>query len=251
MRTCRAFLAIPARFARPAPRCGGKNAAIAMMAMQMTQQLFRNESLVARRDSGMGGISLAQPVAQWVLATSALLVVLAIASYLYCASYTQRSTVTGRLVPALGLATVLAPASGVMAEMGTAEGAMVAAGQRLAVINVPRTTLASGAASPDLEAALRERGAGLRAVQQGQQRALAAQASGLGAQIDAASAELSQVQAQIDTRQQQTRINSTPWRACASCANSSTSASCNCGNRNPRCSTRSRPCRNCSGRPTH
>ncbi len=180
-----------------------------MMGMQMTQQLFRRECLAARRDNGMGGICLAQPLAQWVLTLGAVLVVLTIAVYLYCASYAQRSTVTGRLVPTLGLASVLAPASGVLAEMDATEGARVAAGQRLAVINVPRATLASGSASPDLEAALRERDAGLRSVQQGQQRALAAQARGLIAQIDAATAELAQVQAQIDTRERQARINST------------------------------------------
>ncbi len=174
----------------------------------MTQQLFRSEVLEAHRDHGMGGISLAQPLAQWVLAASAFVVALSITLYLCCASYTRRSTVAGRLVPTLGLATVLAPASGVIAQMNASEGRQVAAGERLLVIDVPRATLASGAASPELEAALRERGAGLRAARQGQQRAMAAQSAGLGAQIDAATTELAQVQEQVETREQQSRINS-------------------------------------------
>src|SRR5262245_59010909 len=110
----------------------------------MSQELFRRQVLEAWRTSWLGGISLAQPLGQWLLTITALLAALVIALYLTFGSYTRRSTVPGRLVPTQGLATVLAPASGIVEQVQAAEGARVAAGQVLAVIGAPRVAIASG-----------------------------------------------------------------------------------------------------------
>ncbi|KFA14066.1 membrane protein, partial [Xanthomonas vasicola pv. musacearum NCPPB 4380] len=53
-------------------------------------------------------------------------------------AYAHRSTVTGQLVPIKGLATVMAPATGVVSRLEVSEGQPVKAGQMLGVVTVPR-----------------------------------------------------------------------------------------------------------------
>ena len=173
----------------------------------MTQQLFRREVVESRRTSWLGDISLAQPLRLWVLTAAALFAALAIALYLTFGDYTRRSTVMGQLVPTQGLATVLAPSAGVISELHVSEGARVLAGQTLAVLSVPRITVASGASSLDLEENLRGRQAGLQSLQDGQLRSIAAQRAGLTAQLTNARAELTQLEAEIATRERLLRIS--------------------------------------------
>jgi membrane fusion protein len=172
----------------------------------MSQGLFRSEVLEARRAGWLGAIALTQPLRLWVLATFACSAALAVALYLAFGTYTRRSTVVGRLVPSQGLATVLAPAAGVVSELQAVEGARIAAGQTLAVIAVPRVTVAAGAPAADLEASLRGRERGVQSAQEGQLRAIDAEAAGLTAQMDATRGELFQLEAEIGTRQQQVQL---------------------------------------------
>lgn len=173
----------------------------------MSRELFRREVLEARRAGGLGGVSLAQPPGWWMLVATASAAALVIALYLVFGSYTRRSPVVGQLVPALGLATVQAPAAGVVEEMRAGEGTRVAAGEVLAIIAVPRVSIASGPAGADLEQNLRAREAGLQSARQGQQRSLAVQAAGLTAQLDAARHELALVEAETGTRERQIHLS--------------------------------------------
>ena len=77
---------------------------------------------------------MAQPVPLWVLTAFASVAAASIGILLVLGSYTRRATVIGQLVPTRGMATVLAPATGVVARMDTAEGGKVQAGHTLAVI---------------------------------------------------------------------------------------------------------------------
>ena len=172
----------------------------------MTTELFRREVLEARRTRWLGGISLAQPLRLWVLTGFALLAAAIVVVYLTLGSYTRHSRVTGHLVPTAGLATVLAPAAGVISELRVIEGARIRAGQTLAIVAVPRVAISSSG-SRDLEASMGDRRAGLQSVQEGQLRALAAQRSGLEAQLASARTELAQIEAETATREQQVRIN--------------------------------------------
>jgi membrane fusion protein len=172
----------------------------------MTQQLFRSEVIEARAGR-LGGICLTQPLSSWMLAAFAVCAALAVVACLLLGSYTRRATVPGRLVPMQGLATVLAPTAGVVGELHALEGLRVRAGDLLAVIAVPRTSIASGSSATEFEASVRERRAGLQSAGQGQQRALSVQAAGLAAQLAVARAELEQVEAQVGTREQQLRIS--------------------------------------------
>ncbi|WP_410971330.1 HlyD family efflux transporter periplasmic adaptor subunit, partial [Salmonella sp. SAL04269] len=69
---------------------------------------------------------------------------LAVVLFLTLGTYTRRSTVVGQLVPSKGLAAVLAPATGVVSHVNVSEGERITAGQTLAVVAVPRATVASG-----------------------------------------------------------------------------------------------------------
>lgn len=172
----------------------------------MSQELFRREVIETRRAGWLGDIALTQPLRLSVFAAFACIAALAIALYLAFATYTRRSTVVGRLVPSQGLATVLAPAAGVVSDLQVEEGARVTAGQTLAVLAVARITVAHGAPAADLETSLRGREHGVQSAQDGQLRAIVAEAAGLKAQLGATRDELAQLEAEISTREQQIRI---------------------------------------------
>lgn len=168
--------------------------------------LFRKEALDAKRGSWLGSISLAQPLPLWVLTGFATLAALAIGLFLTLGTYTRRSTVIGQLVPGKGLATVVSPASGVIARLDTAEGDRLHAGQRLAVVAVPRATPEGGDTQTLLAARINERRDGLLSLQAAQQSQLQAQADGLRAQLASARRELAQIEAEVATRDEQARI---------------------------------------------
>lgn len=168
--------------------------------------LFRKEVLEAKRASWLGGISLAQPLSAWMLTAAATVVALLVGLFLLMGTYTRRSTVTGHLVPSKGLATVLAPATGVVNHLDIAEGDRVIAGQSLAIITVPRATLGSGDTAVALEQRLQERQEGVEAAQHAQQQQLSVQLDGLRTQQAVAQRELAQIEAEVSTRREQVRI---------------------------------------------
>lgn len=172
----------------------------------MTQSLFRQEVIEARRGSWLGAISLAQPLSLWVLTGFAVAAALAIGLFLTLGSYSRRSQVVGQLVPTQGLATVLAPATGVLTRLDVAEGGSVDAGQTLAVVSVPRATLGEGDTTQAMESRLARRAQGLRDSRAAQAQLLDAQAGGLSAQLVTARRELAQLETEIATRQGQVRI---------------------------------------------
>ncbi|WP_068832858.1 HlyD family secretion protein [Xanthomonas graminis] len=169
----------------------------------MSHGLFREEVLQARRASWLGGISLAQPLQVWVFAGAAAIAATSVLVFLCIGTYTHRSTVTGQLVPTKGLATVMAPATGVVTRLDVSEGQRVEAGQILGVVTVPRATLASGDTEVALQRHLRQRGNGLKSSEQAQLQQLDAQEQGLRAQLDNLQQELVQVNGEVATRRRQ------------------------------------------------
>ena len=172
----------------------------------MTQPLFRPEVLAAKRTSWLGGISLAQPVRLWVLTAFAAFVALAVILFLVFGTYTRRSRVVGQLVPVQGMATVLAPATGVVTRVDIPEGGRVQAGQTIAIVSVPRATVAGGDTVAALQQRLARRADGLESAQSAQQQLLDAQATGLTSQLATARRELAQINAEVATRQEQVRL---------------------------------------------
>ncbi|EKU24142.1 HlyD family secretion protein [Xanthomonas graminis] len=169
----------------------------------MSQGLFREEVMQARRTTWLGGISLVQPLQALVFASAAAIAATSVVIFLCIGTYTHRSTVTGQLVPTKGLATVMAPATGVVTRLDVREGQRVKAGQILGVVTVPRATLASGDTEVALQRHLHQRGDGLKSSEQAQLQQLDAQEQGLRAQLVNLRQELLQVNGEVATRRSQ------------------------------------------------
>jgi membrane fusion protein len=172
----------------------------------MSGSLFREEALDAQRGSWLGAISLAQPAPLWVMTTAAVAAALAIALLLTLGSYTRRSSVTGRLVPARGVATLLAPATGVVAALEVSEGAQVRAGQPLIVVDLPRATLREGDTAVAMDRRMERRRRALEDAHGARGGLLAAQDSGLTMQLGDARHELAQLEQEVATGRRQARI---------------------------------------------
>lgn len=172
----------------------------------MSQDLFRKEVLDAKRSGWLGSISLTQPLRLWVLTAFASTAALAIVLFLVFGTYTRRSRVVGQLVPVQGMAMVLAPATGIVSRVDIPEGGHARAGQTIAVVAMPRATVASGDTLVALENRLRRRTEGLHSTRAAQREQLDAQAGGLSGQRMTARRELGQIQAEITTRQAQIRL---------------------------------------------
>ena len=168
--------------------------------------LFRQEVLDAHRHSWLGGISLSQPLRPRVLAGVACTVAAAVLCFLVFGSYTRRSSVTGQLVPDLGLSSVVAPGNGVVGRLLVEEGAPVVVGQPLALIDVPRATADGRDALGAIRAGLRTRSESTRTLGETQVAQVDAQIDGARRQLQGARDELAQVEAAIATRVELERI---------------------------------------------
>ena len=169
----------------------------------MSEPLFRPEVLEARRQSWLGVISLAQPLGLWLPAGFAVLAAGAIILFLALGEYTQRSRVAGQLVPDLGLATIVAPTSGVVERLYLQEGDKVQAGKPLALVAVPRSTATGDDAQRSILEGIGKRRESIQAADRSEEDMVAAQMAGYRQQLAAARRELAQTEAQAATRGQQ------------------------------------------------
>jgi membrane fusion protein len=172
----------------------------------MSHDLFRPEVLQARRQAWLGGIALSQPPGLRWLTALAVLAAAAVVATLWLGEYTRRSTVSGQLVPDLGLSTVLAPTHGVAARLFPEEGERVVAGQPLTLINVPRITAAGGDVRVLVREGIAERRQSLSQLGQSQAELLQAQRVGQLRQRKALVQELDQLRQEVATRREQVRI---------------------------------------------
>lgn len=171
-----------------------------------SKALFRREVLDAQRHSWLGGISLVQPLRPRVLAGVVFAIAAAVLCFLVFGNYTRRASVTGQLVPDLGLSSVVAPGNGVVARLLIEEGARVEAGQPLALIDVPRATADGRDALGAIRAGLRTRSESARTLGETQVAQVDAQIDGARRQLQGAREELAQVEAAIATRVELERI---------------------------------------------
>lgn len=172
----------------------------------MAGDLFRKEVLEAKRGHALGRISLTQPASHWTLTAFAAIAATLVILFLVLGSYTRRNRVMGQLVPAQGLATVTSPVTGILDRLEVTEGERVEAGQLLAVISVPRATLASGDTAAALEASLQQRRHSLEQAQFAQEKQRRAQEDGLSGQLAQLRRQLEQIHAEAATRQVQVRL---------------------------------------------
>jgi len=172
----------------------------------MSEELFRREVLDARCTSWLGAISLAQPLALWILAVAGILCAVAVAAFGIWGEYTRRSVVTGQLVPDLGLSTVMAPTSGIIARIFPEEGQQVQVEEALALVQVPRAMASGRDALAVLRKGLHERRESLEQLARSQLAQLAAQEAGLARQLSGARQELAQIEREIASRREQVQL---------------------------------------------
>ncbi len=170
-------------------------------AWRMSDDLFRQEVLAARRATWLGGITLARPASSKALVILSVIVAATVLLFVLLASYTRRSSVVGQLVPVRGAVTVVAPAAGVVAQLNAEEGGRVRRGQPLLRLDTPLATGSGADAIAALASRLAERRDGLDAAQRAREDMLVTQARGLHAQLDAARAEQAQLEQEIAVRQ--------------------------------------------------
>lgn len=175
---------------------------------ETNEPLFRPEVLQAKRRSWLGGISLAQPLSLWVLTGFTVLAAVAIVLFLVFGEYTRRSRVLGQLVPDLGLATVVAPVAGVVAQPMPKEGARVESSQALVVIATPRATSEYGNMTAGLLETLQTQQAGIKKSFASRSGLLSVQRGGYTQQLTAASRSLAQLDTAIQTQRKQVSIAS-------------------------------------------
>jgi membrane fusion protein len=168
--------------------------------------LFRKEVLEARRTEWLGGIALSQPLSLRLLAWSAAAAALAIVLLLILGSYTRRSRVEGELVPVEGLATVVAPAAGVVTRLDAAEGAAVDVGAKLAIVTMPRTIADQKDAGTAIALQLERRRRSLLEGRTAEAASFDAQRTGLLSQLTTGAQELRQIEDEIALRERQVRI---------------------------------------------
>lgn len=172
----------------------------------MNHELFRREVLEARRAGHLGGISLAQPLRLWVLCACAVLAASVILGFLALGGYTQRSRVTGQLVPNLGLSTVVAPAAGVVGRLFPDEGDSVREGAALVRIDVARAMADGQDSLAAIRQGLETRDTSVLVLGNSQVAQIDAQAEGTRRQLVVARDELQQVEQAIATRRDQVRL---------------------------------------------
>lgn len=130
-----------------------------------TSSLFRAEAVAFRRDPLQGGVALPVPPSPAALTWLLLAMVCASTALLATGSYARKETVSGFLVPSVGVAKVLAPRAGLIVGVEVTEGQLVEAGASLLTVQVGQ---ADGRGSD---------------VDEGVSRSLAQQRTALGEQI--------------------------------------------------------------------
>ena len=172
----------------------------------MTQNLFRHEVLDAKKHSFLGSISLAQPLQLWLYAGAALLCAVLVLCFLMFGEYTRRTTVSGSLVPNLGLSTLVAPISGVVSDVMCKEGDLVHKRDGLVKIIAPRIGQDGTDISSSLSVELAHKKAASEDIGKSKLQQIDTQVVGLTKQITFAEQELVQLNAEIMTKRKQVQL---------------------------------------------
>ncbi len=173
------------------------------------QPLFRAEALDAQRRNWLGAITMVRPLSftvwTWLACVMGLLVVL----FFALASYTQRTTLTGRLIPSTGVVRVHVPQAGVVRRRLVEEGQTVERGQALLELDSDRQTIAGASGSgaqASVSARVRQRSESIQA-QIAQTRSLQAQEqAALASRLGFLKAQMGTLDAQVASQQQRVAI---------------------------------------------
>lgn len=166
-----------------------------------TRPLFRHQALQAQQQGWLGRVQLVRPLSLTLLTTGALVLLLALATFLTLAGYTRKATASGVLMPDRGLIRLVPAAAGTVLERRVSEGQAVQAGDVLFVLALERPLHDDGVRAR-VQRSLADRQHSLQATVQ-QQRALAAsQQAALDRRLEALAGEAAQLDAEQVLQQQ-------------------------------------------------
>lgn len=173
----------------------------------LSQGLFRQEVIDARRGEWLGSIIVAAPLSRWLLTLLASLLAMAILLFLCFGHYTSRETVAGTLVPSAGLLNVEAPSAGTITTLHVRGGEQVKAGDVLLEISGDQDSAALGDTHALVAQQLDVQRSRLQADLANQKQLSAQQIAALHAKIALLQSQLSQITGQLALQQQQVDSN--------------------------------------------
>ncbi|MGS0999510.1 HlyD family secretion protein [Rhodanobacter sp. UC4436_H3] len=173
----------------------------------MSQGLFRQEVIEAKRGEWLGSIIVATPLSRWALTTLALILAAAIMLFLLLGHYTRRETVTGQLVPNRGVLTVAAPGVSTVTRLLVRGGQHVEAGDALLELSSKQDSTALGDTHTLVAQQLDIQRARLRSDLANQNQLATQQADALRAKVVLLQAQLKQIDGQLALQQQQVSSN--------------------------------------------
>jgi membrane fusion protein len=151
--------------------------------------LFRADALNARQIKCFGDIVLVRPLSFLAFTTTAVAMALLLLGFMFFSSYTKRSTVSGQLIPDVGVLRVYAPQAGIVVAKHVREGKRCKKGDLLYVTSSERQSSAQGdiQATISHQVALREQSlrddlTHTRTLQQAEENALRKKIDGLQAE---------------------------------------------------------------------
>lgn len=169
----------------------------------MSQVLFRQQVVDAKRGEWLGSIIVAAPLSRWMFTLLATALAAAILAFLCLGHYTRRETVTGQLVPSAGLLNVVAPSAGTITRLHVQDGQVVKAGDVLLELSSEQDSSALGDTHTLVAQQLDVQHARLQADLVNQKQISINQADALRDKAALLRSQLSQISGQLALQQQQ------------------------------------------------
>ena len=173
----------------------------------MSQHLFRQEVMDAKRGDWLGSIIVAAPLSRWLLTLLALALATAILLFLCFGHYTSRETVSGTVVPSSGLLNIAAPSAGTITQLHVHDGQRVKAGQVLVELASDQYSATLGNTQALVAKQLGIQHDRLESDLTTQQQLTTAQADALRAKAALLRSQLTQIGGQLALQQQQVDSN--------------------------------------------
>jgi len=162
------------------------------------RSLFLTLPKERNRNHLLGNVIIAVP-GSWQLVSYFLLSIFGVAVvYLFFATYTRVTTVTGQIIPKQGVAEIVATRPGIIAKLSGREGDDVVAGAPLATIDVGTTLVSGGTEEQAEERALSRQTAGIELSLQALSMATKAQIDQVNSQKQALQTDIDQLKQQLD-----------------------------------------------------
>jgi membrane fusion protein len=172
----------------------------------MPDGLFRREVFDAKSTDWLGEIKVASPPSHWVFSALAIALVATGLLFLTFGHFTRQQTVTGILVPSLGLLSLSAPSVGTVRLIFVHDGDAVAAGQKLMTISGDVDSTDMGLMDALVIQSLQAQKTLLQQDIDDQNRLAAAQRTGLENKIALLNSQLTQIEAQIGIQRQEVSV---------------------------------------------